>query len=138
MRSSYASWPATVGQWSAGLLASIPLAGLLWFADGKSETREVLAILAVLLAVPWVVPATVLLGAASAPIYMWLHTQGPVPPVLDWLGGVVLMAAVAGAHINAALAAACWRARRTVAEPGLREFLERTTAGRPTDPIDKA
>jgi hypothetical protein len=138
MRSSYASWPVTVGQWSVGLLASIPLAGLLWLADGKSEAREVLAILAVLLAVPWVVPATVLLGAASAPIYMWLHTQGPVPPVLDWLGGVVLVGAVAGAHINAALAAACWRARRTVAEPGLREFLERTAAGRSTDPIDKA
>jgi hypothetical protein len=93
---------------------------------------------AVLLAIPWVVPATVLLGAASAPVYMWLHTQGPVPPVLTWLGGVVLVAAVVGAHVNAALLAACWRARRTVAEPGLREFLERSAAGRSPDPTDKA
>ncbi len=79
-----------------------------------------------LLAVPWIVPAIVLIGVLSAPLYMWLHTQGPVPPVMTWLGAVVLVAAVLGSHVNAALLICWWRSRRSLSsEAGLREFLER-------------
>ena len=67
-----------------------------------------------------------LLAVLSAPLYMWLHTQGPVPAVLDWLGGIVLIAAVAGCHINVALLLAWQRARKSRAdEIGLRDFLFR-------------
>ena len=65
-----------------------------------------------------------LVAVLSAPIYMWLHSQGPVPAVLDWLGGVVLVAAVAGCHLNAALLVAWHRTRKaSEAEIGLRDFL---------------
>jgi hypothetical protein len=139
VRASYASWPDTAASWARGFALSLPLAAALWLVAGQAEGwRNAVAIAAVLLAVPWVVPATVLLGALSVPLYMWLHTQGPVVPVLDWLGGVVLVAAVVGAHINAAVLAACWRARRYEPEPGLREFLGRSVPGSITKPSDKA
>ena len=71
-------------------------------------------------------PATILLSVLSAPVYMWLHTQGPVPAVLGWLGGVVLVAAVAGCHMNAALLIVWQRTRKLRAEDtGLRDFLFR-------------
>lgn len=127
MRLSYASWPSTAVDWTSGLALSAPLAAALLLAADASETvRNLVALIAVVLAVPWVVPLTVAIGAASAPVYMWLHTLGPVPAVLQWLGGVVLVSAVVGAHINAAWAITRWRASRVVAEPGLREFLRRT------------
>jgi hypothetical protein len=57
---------------------------------------------------------------------MWLHTQGPVPAVLDWLGAIVLISAVAGCHVNTALLLAWERARKSRAdETGLRDFLFR-------------
>lgn len=106
---------------------SAPLAAALWLSADAAETvRNLLALIAVVVAIPWVVPLTVAIGAASAPVYMWLHTMGPVPAVLQWLGGVVLVSAVIGAHINAAWAMTRWRASRVVAEPGLRDFLRRT------------
>jgi hypothetical protein len=89
-----------------------------------SQTLALLASVAIVLSVPWVVPATILCAVLSAPIYMWLHTQGPVPAVVEWLGGVVLVAAVAGCHVNAALLCAWERTRRSsAAEAGLRDFL---------------
>jgi len=49
-----------------------------------------------------------------------------VPAVLDWLGGVVLVAAVVGCHLNAALLRAWQRAQKSSeAEIGLRDFLSR-------------
>jgi hypothetical protein len=88
--------------------------------------RVGVATVTVLLAVPWIVPAIVLIGVLSAPVYMWLHTQGPVPAVMTWLGAVVLVAALLGSHVNASLIACWWRSLRSVSpEAGLREFLER-------------
>ena len=84
-----------------------------------------MASVAILLSVPWVIPATMLLSVLSAPVYMWLHTQGPVPAVLDWLGGVVLVSAVVGCHVNAALLIVWQRARKLKSEVGLRDFLFR-------------
>lgn len=120
-------WPRTMREWLPGLLVSIPLTLLLLAAHGTgSDIRALAASVAVALSVPWVVPATMLLAVLSSPIYMWLHTQGPAPAVLDWLGGVVLVAAVIGCHLNAALLVAWRRARRRdVAEIGLRDFLFR-------------
>jgi hypothetical protein len=70
----------------------------------------------------------VLVAALSAPVYMWLHTRGPVPPVLEWLGGTVLVGAVIGAHINTALGW-LWLHRKRLPEPGLGEFLKRRAPG---------
>jgi hypothetical protein len=127
-------WPAGWRDWLPGLLLSLPLALLLWHLRGTSEgLRTTVAIAAVLLALPWVVPAMVLLATLSVPLYMWLHTQGPVPDVLHWLGGTLLVGAVVGAHINAALG---WRwlhhgeARN---EAGLGEFLRRAPRNRARD-----
>jgi hypothetical protein len=91
-----------------------------------SQWAVLTASIAIVLAIPWVVPATMLLAVLSCPIYMWLHSQGPVPAVLDWLGGVVLVAAVVGCHLNTALLRAWQRAQRlSEAEIGLRDFLYR-------------
>src|SRR5512145_760059 len=129
MRAPLALWPRGP-QWLAGLLASVPLALLLWsLREADEQVRTGVAAAAVMLALPWVVPAMVLVAALSAPIYMWLHTQGPVPPVLAWLGGTVLIAAVVGSHINAALAWLWMHRRSTVPEPGIGDFLKRRPPG---------
>ena len=49
----------------------------------ETSSAALLASVAIVLSVPWIVPATMLLAVLSAPVYMWLHTQGPVPAVLD-------------------------------------------------------
>ena len=120
-------WPRTLRDWLPGLLASVPLALLLLSTRGaETQSAALVTSVAIVMAVPWVVPATMLLAVLSVPVYMWLHTQGPVPAVLDWLGGVVLVAAVAGCHLNAAVLFAWLRAPRSKAsEIGLRDFLFR-------------
>ena len=129
MRAPLALWPRRL-QWLPGLLLSVPLALLLWSLRGAAEdVRTGIAVAAVLLALPWVIPAMVLVAALSVPLYMWLHTQGPVAPVLAWLGGTVLVGAVIGAHINAALAWLWMRRGNAVPEPGIGEFLKRRSAG---------
>jgi hypothetical protein len=60
---------------------------------------------------------------------MWLHTRGPVPPVLEWLGATVLVAAVIGAHINAALGWMWMRRGKPVPETGIGDFLKRRSTG---------
>ena len=118
-------WPRTLREWLPGLLASVPCAVLLLGTRGpESQLAALAASLVVWLSIPWVVPATMLVAVVSAPVYMWLHSQGPVPAVLDWLGGVVLVAAVAGCHLNTALLVAWRRTRKaTDAQIGLRDFL---------------
>ena len=129
MRAPLGLWPRRQ-QWLPGLLLSVPLALLLWSLRGASEdVRTGLAVAAVLLALPWVIPAMVLVAALSVPVYMWLHTQGPVPPVFVWLGGTVLVAAVIGAHINAALGWLWMHRGKAVPEPGIGEFLKRRSTG---------
>ncbi len=118
-------WPLTVREWLWGLFASVPVAALLLGTRSlDSQSAALAASLAVALSIPWVVPATMLIAVLSAPVYMWLHSQGPVPAVLDWLGGVVLVAAVVGCHLNTALLVAWHRTRKaSEAEIGLRDFL---------------
>lgn len=129
MRAPLALWPRRL-QWLPGLLLSVPLALLLWSLRSAGEdVRTSVAIVAVLLALPWVIPAMVLVAALSVPVYMWLHTQGPVPPVLQWLGGTVLVAAVIGAHVNAALGWVWMHRGKAVPEPGIGDFLKRRSTG---------
>jgi hypothetical protein len=129
MRAPLALWPRRL-QWLPGLLLSAPLALLLWSLRGAGEeVRTGIAVAAVLLALPWVIPAMVLVAALSVPVYMWLHTQGPVPPVLEWLGGTVLVAAVIGAHVNAALGWMWLHRGKAVPEPGIGDFLKRRSPG---------
>jgi len=118
-------WPRTLREWLPGLFASVPLAVLLLGTRGlDSQLAALAASLAVVLSIPWVIPATMFIAVLSAPVYMWLHTQGPVPAVLDWLGGVVLVAAVVGVHLNTAFFVTWQRARKSAeAEIGLRDFL---------------
>ena len=120
-------WPRTLREWLPGLFVSLPVALLLVSTRGvESQWTALAASVAVMLSVPWVVPATMLLAVLSAPVYMWLHSQGPAPAVLEWLGGVVLVAAVVGCHLNAALLFAWQRARSSSTEEiGLRDFLFR-------------
>jgi len=120
-------WPRTLRDWVSGVWVSMPLALLLLNSHGATTASAALwASVAIVLSVPWVIPATMLFAVLSAPVYMWLHTQGPVPAVLDWLGGIVLCAAVAGCHINAALLLTWRRVRQSAAdETGLRDFLFR-------------
>ena len=120
-------WPCTLREWLPGLFVSLPLAFLLLSTRSlESEWTALAASAAIVLSIPWVVPATILLAVLSAPVYMWVHSQGPAPAVLDWLGSVVLVAAVAGCHLNTALLFAWQRARRSNAEEvGLRDFLFR-------------
>ena len=88
MRAPLPLWPATFRGWLPGLLLSVPLALLMWnLRTAPEDLRTAVATAAVLLALPWVVPAMVLVATVSVPLYMWLHTQGPVPDVLQWLGG---------------------------------------------------
>lgn len=118
-------WPLTVREWLWGLFASVPVAALLLGTRSlDSQSAALAASLAVALSIPWVVPATMLIAVLSAPVYMWLHSQGPVPAVLDWLGSVVLVAAVVGCHLNTALLVTWHRTRKaSEAEIGLRDFL---------------
>ncbi|HET9024614.1 MAG TPA: hypothetical protein VFN64_08580 [Burkholderiaceae bacterium] len=129
MRAPLVLWPRRL-QWLPGLLLSVPLALLLWALRGADEgVRTGIAAAALVLALPWVIPAMVLVAALSVPVYMWLHTQGPVPPVLEWLGGMVLIGAVVGAHINAALGWMWMQRGKAVPEPGIGDFLKRRSPG---------
>jgi hypothetical protein len=111
MRAPQAPWPRRL-QWLPGLLLSVPLALLLWSLRGAGEdVRTTIAVVAVV------------------PVYMWLHTRGPVPPVLEWLGGTVLVAAVIGAHINAALGWLWMHRGKAVPELGIGDFLKRRSPG---------
>jgi len=131
MRARLAAWPGHWREWLPGLLASVPLSLLLWhLRDAPEGLRTVVATVAVLLALPWVVPALMLVATLSVPVYMWLHTQGPAPDVLQWLGGTLLIGAVLGAHVNAALVWIWLHGSRSVPEPGLRDFLKRAPTGR--------
>jgi hypothetical protein len=81
----------------------------------------------------------ILVATLSVPLYMWMHTQGPVPGALEWLGGTILIGAVLGAHLNATLAWLWLHRGRAVPEPGLREFLTRRPhagAGHPNDAMN--
>ena len=117
--------------WNWGYALSVPVAACLTLTQsaGNAEQAHVAAAVAVLLGLPWTVAAFIVVAVLSAPLYAWLHTLGPVPDVMSWLGGTVLIGAVIGCHINAALAATWLRRARPHDEPGLGDFLRRRRNG---------
>ena len=126
MRPTPVVWPANLRGWLPGLLVSVPLALLLWSLRGAdADLRTGVATAAVVLGLPWVVPGMIVVATLSVPVYMWLHTQGPVPPVLEWLGITLLIGAVLGAHINGALAWLWLHRGKAVPERGIGDFLIR-------------
>src|SRR4029453_4597038 len=134
MRALPVLWPTGLRGWLPGLLISAPVALLLWSTRTSDESvRTAIAVGVVIFALPWVVPAMLLIATLSAPVYMWMHTQGPVPPVLEWLGATLLIGAVLGAHINAALAWSWLRRDRVVPERGIGDFLTRPLSRRPSE-----
>jgi hypothetical protein len=117
--------------WNWGYLLSVPVAWLLVHGqlDGDPARAQYTAMLAVLLALPWIVPAFIVVAVVTSPLYAWLHTLGPAPEVMSWLGGTVLVGAVIGCHINAALLATRLRRAPARRESGLGEFLRRPRNG---------
>ena len=118
--------------WNWGYLLSVPVAWLLVHGqlDGDPARAQYTAMLAVLLALPWIVPAFIVVAVLSAPLYVWLHTLGPAPEV-------DVLARRHGArrrrHRLPHQCRAGWRrdyaARRQRRESGLGEFLRRPRNG---------
>ena len=117
--------------WNWGYALSVPVAVWLALAQsgGSAAQAQIAAAVAVLLGLPWTVAGFIVVAVISAPLYAWLHTLGPVPDVMSWLGCTVLIGAVIGCHITAALAATWLRRARPHDEPGLGEFLRRRRNG---------
>jgi hypothetical protein len=121
--------------WRSGLIdglpASVPVTGLLLVSQVAATPRvaQVAAMAAALMGVPWTVPAWVVLAALSSPVFAWLVMHGHGLNVMNWLGHVVLLAAVAGCHVNGALLLAAWRRRHEVRtlQSGLGDFLRRAS-----------
>lgn len=114
-----------------GLLASVPVTCVLLVSQAAATPRvaQIAAMAAALMGVPWIVPAWVALAALSSPVFIWLVMHGHALDVMNWLGYVVLLAAIAGCHVNGALLAAAWRRRHEVRTPqsGLGDFLRRAS-----------
>ena len=117
--------------WNWGYLLSVPVAVLLVRSHlgGDPVYAQYAAMLAVILGLPWIVPAFIVVAVLSSPLYAWLHTIGPAPDVMTWLGGTVLIGAVIGCHVNAALLATRLRREPTQPESGLGKFLRRPRNG---------
>jgi len=134
MRAAPVLWPTGIRGWLPGLMISVPVALLLWTTRSSDEgMRTAIAAGIVIFGLPWVVPGMLLVATLSVPVYMWLHTQGPVPPVLDWLGATLLIGAVLGAHINAALSWSWLGRDRAIPESGIGDFLARRISRRPPE-----
>jgi len=85
------------------------------------------AFVAVILGLPWIVPAFVVVAVLSAPIYLALHIAGQPQPLMPWLSGVILIAGVAGCHVNATLLlGTLLRKRPRALDAGLADFLFRS------------
>ena len=117
--------------WNWGYVLSVPVALLLVQSQlgGNPTHAQYAAMFAVVLGLPWIVPAFIVVAVLSSPLYAWLHTVGPAPEVMTWLGGTVLVGAVIGCHMNAALLVTHLRRAPTRREQGLGDFLQRRRNG---------
>jgi hypothetical protein len=115
----------------AALAVSAPIgvavAGTQWLAP--QPFAQGTAFVAVVLGLPWIVPALVVVSVLSAPAFIVLHAIGQPQELMPWLSGVILVSAVAATHVNAAL---LWqllsRARIRTRDTGLADFLVKTPA----------
>ena len=117
--------------WNWGYLLSVPVAIALAQSqlDGDPVRAQYAAMVAVVLGLPWIVPAFIVVAVLSSPLYAWLHTLGPAPDVMTWLGGTVLVGAVIGCHVNAALLGTRLRRKQARGAQGLGDFLRRPRNG---------
>jgi hypothetical protein len=117
--------------WNWGYALSVPVAACLALTQsgGNAAQAQIAAAVAILLGLPWIVAAFIVVAVLSAPVYAWLHTLGPVPEVMNWLGGTVLIGAVIGCHINASLATTWLTRARPRDQAGLGDFLRRRRNG---------
>jgi hypothetical protein len=118
--------PSRRAAWLA-LAASAPLAiGVVAVrASGDADLSPAVCALAIVLGLPWIVPAMIAVGVLSAPLYVALHWLGHPQQLAPWLAAVVLIGAVIGVHVNATLAIAHLRRPRARADDGLGPFLRR-------------
>ncbi len=119
---------ARSSQWAV-LPLGVALAALLLATRGELVGTVLSAALCVL-ALPWVVVVLMVLAVLSSPLYMALHPLSLAPPLDVWLGSVVLLAIAVGVQINAGLLLTWWRRPRTPPQPGLGEYLRRTSRSR--------
>jgi hypothetical protein len=117
--------------WNWGYVLSAPIAvAIVLSRDGGDPAwSQHLAAFAILLGLPWILPAFIIFAVVSAPVYFWLRLAAPTPEVMTWLGATVLLGAAIGCHINAALIGTWLRRPRPHGEPGLAEFLRRPRNG---------
>ena len=117
--------------WNWGYVLSVPVSvALVLLRDGGDPTTaQHAATLAILLGLPWILPAFIFFAVLSAPLYFWLRLSAPTPDVMTWLGAIVLLGAVIGCHLNAALAGTWLTRPRPRGETGLSEFLRRPRNG---------
>jgi hypothetical protein len=117
---------------SAAMALAISAPVALFVAAGQvigSEFAHTTAFVAVILGLPWVVPAFVVIAVLSAPIYVALHFAGHPLDLMPWLSGVILIGSIVATHINAHLLS-----RRLLRRParaqddGLAGFLFRARA----------
>jgi hypothetical protein len=113
---------------SLALAGSAPLALAVAAAraSGDEDLAHAAGALAVVLGLPWIVPAMIVVAVLSAPLYVALHWLGYPQALGPWLAAVILIAAVIGWHVNLALAIARRLQPRTRSERGLADFLRRT------------
>jgi hypothetical protein len=101
--------------------------GTQWLAP--EPLAHATAFVAVMLGLPWIVPALVVVSVLSAPAFIWLHMIGLPQELMPWLSGVILISAVIATHVNATL---LWRrlsrGRIQARDAGLADFLFRTPA----------
>lgn len=117
--------------WNWGYVLSAPVALVLAALRGGDDPAlaQHAAAVAILLGLPWILPGFIVMAVLSAPLYFWLKLSGPTPDVLSWLGATVLIGAVIGCHVNAALAGTWLTRPRPRGEVGLSEFLRRPRNG---------
>ena len=118
----------------ASLLAcalSVPVAALVLAGQlaGSESFAHATAFVALVLGLPWVVPALVVIAVLSAPIYVALHVVGLPQELAPWLSCVILIAGVVACHVNATLLLLkLLRKRVRAPDAGLADFLFRSSA----------
>jgi hypothetical protein len=84
----------------SGPIVAFVIAGRIASSDLLAHTS---AFVAVILGLPWVVPAFVAVAVLSAPIFVALHIMGHPQPLMPWLSAVILIAGIVACHLNATM-----------------------------------
>lgn len=96
---------------------------------GSEVGAHATAYVAIVLGLPWVVPAFVVVAVFSAPLYVALHIAAHPQDLMPWLSTVILIASVIACHVNATLLLQRLRRRRACdPDGGLADFLRRPAA----------